>query len=158
MFLYEAFPPQMIKTGLTAKNKDGVFKEMADHFCLVKKCSGREEILETLWNRESRMSTGINKGIAVPHGITDAVDTIQGILGISEKGIDYDALDGKPVYLVFMLLTPKTLTDKYMQLLARLAELLENPDFFEDLSAQADPEKANSIIKQYEEKTFPGMP
>ena len=156
MFLYEVFPPELIKTGLTADNKDGVFQEMVDHFCLTGKAGTRDEILEVLWDRESKMSTGITNGVAIPHGITDSVDSVHGILGISKTGIDYDALDKKPVHLVFMLLAPKNLTERYMQLLAHLAELLENPDFIKDLAAQTDPESANQILNQYEKKSFPG--
>ena len=156
MFLYEVFPPKMIKTKLTADNKDGVFQEMVDHFCLTAKTGARDEILEVLWARESKMSTGIINGVAIPHGITDSVDSVHGILGISKNGIDYDALDKKPVHLVFMLLAPKALTERYMQLLAHLAELLENPDFIRDLAAQIDPESANQILNQYEKKSFPG--
>ena len=158
MFLYEVFPPEMIKIRLTAENKDDVFQEMVDHFCLTAKTGARDEILEVLRSRESKMSTGILSGVAIPHGITDSVDSVHGILGISKNGINYNSLDGKPVHLVFMLLAPKTLTERYMQLLAHLAELLENPGFIRDLANQTDAESANQILNQYEKKSIPGKP
>ena len=151
MFLYEAFPPELIKIGLEAEDKDEVFEELVDQFCQVKKINVREEILKALRERESKMSTGIQKGIALPHGNTNAIDKVYGILGISKKGIDYDALDGQPVYLLFTLLAPVVDSERHLRLLKRLAELLDNPQFYTDLLAQNDPQSANRIIKKYED-------
>ena len=151
MFLYEAFPPELIKIGLEAEDKDEVFEELINRFCQVRKSGAREDILTAIREREAKMSTGIQKGIAIPHGRTNAVESAQGVLGISRQGIDYDALDGQPVYLVFMLITPQIESEKHLRLLKRLAELLDNPEFFTDLMAQNDPNGANAIIKKYED-------
>ena len=151
MFLYEAFPPELIKIRLEAEDKDEVFEELVDQFCQVKKLNVREDVLEALRERESKMSTGIQKGIALPHGKTNAIEKVYGILGISRKGIDYDALDGQPVYLLFMLIAPPSDSEKHLRLLKRLAELLNNPQFYTELLVQNDPRNANGIIKKYED-------
>ena len=151
MFLYEIFPPELIKIGLDAKDKDEVFEELVDLFCRVKKVDAREEILEAIMARESKMSTGIRKGIAIPHGKTNAIDDVYGILGVSKKGIDYDALDGQPVYLLFTLIAPMADSEKHLQLLKRLAGLLDNPQFYTDLLAQNTPQGASGVIKKYED-------
>lgn len=151
MFLYEVFPPELIKIGLEAEDKDEVFEELVDHFCQVEKSNVREEILEAMREREAKMSTGIHKGIAIPHGKTNAIETLQGVLGISKKGIDYDALDGQPVYLLFMLMAPQKDSEKHLRLLKRLAGLLDNPQFYTDLVAQNDAQGANGVIKKYED-------
>ena len=151
MFLYEAFAPELIKIGLEAEDKDEVFEELVDQFCRIHKSDNREEILASLKERESKMSTGIHKGIAVPHGKTAGVEQGYGILGISKKGIDYDALDGQPVFLVFMILSPKMDTDMHLRIFRRLSVMLDNHQFFTELMAQNDPQSANRIIKKYEE-------
>jgi PTS system fructose-specific IIC component/PTS system nitrogen regulatory IIA component len=151
MFLYDVFPPELIKVGLEADDKEEAFEEMVDHFCHAVKINAREDILESLRLRESKMSTGIQKGIAIPHGKTNAVDTVYGILGISKKGIDYDALDGEPVYLLFMMLAPQKDTEQHLRLLKRLAELLDNPQFYTDLITQGNSQGAHGIIKKYED-------
>ena len=151
MFLYEAFPPELIKIGLEAEDKDEVFEELVDQFCQAKKLNVREDVLDALKERESKMSTGIQKGIALPHGKTNAIEKVYGILGISKKGIDYDALDGQPVYLLFMLVAPPSDSEKHLRLLKRLSELLFNPQFYTELLAQNDPRNANGIIKKYED-------
>ena len=150
MFLYEVFPPNLIKIDLEAEDKDEVFEEMVDLFCQGEKSSFREEILDAINEREAKMSTGIHKGIAVPHGKINSVDSIHGILGISRKGIDYDALDDQPVYILFMLLAPQKDSEMHLRLLKRLAGLLDNPQFYADLLAQKNSQGANEIIRKYE--------
>jgi PTS system fructose-specific IIC component/PTS system nitrogen regulatory IIA component len=151
MFLYDIFSPEFIKVGLEAEDKEEAFEELVNHFCQSAKSSAREEILNAVRERESKMSTGIQKGIAIPHGKTNAVDKVFGVLGISKKGIDYDALDGQPVYLVFMMLAPQSDTEKHLRLLKRVAELLDNPSFYTDLVAQNDAQGAYGVIKKYED-------
>ena len=151
MFLYEVFPPELIKIGLEAEDKDEAFEELVDLFCQARESDAREDILKALRERESKMSTGIQKGIALPHGKTNAIENVFGVLGISKRGVDYDALDGQPVCLLFMLLTPQTDSENYLRLLKRLAELLDNPQFYTDLLAQGDAHSANAIIKKYED-------
>jgi PTS system fructose-specific IIC component/PTS system nitrogen regulatory IIA component len=150
MVLSDIFSPQFIRIGLEAEDKDEVFEELADVFCQASKLDIREDVLEAIRERERKMSTGIQKGIAVPHGKTNAIDKVYGVLGISKRGIDYDSLDGEPVYLLFMVLTPLSSAEKHLRILKRLAEMLENPQFFTDLVSQSDPSQANAIIKKYE--------
>jgi PTS system fructose-specific IIC component/PTS system nitrogen regulatory IIA component len=151
MFLRDVFPPQFIKVNLEAEDKDEAFEEMVDHFCQAANSHAREEILESLKVRETKMSTGIQKGLAIPHGTTNAVDTVRGVLGISQDGIDYDALDGEPVYLLFMLIAPDKDSEKHLRILQRLAELLGNPQFSQDLQTQRDQQSAYKVICKYED-------
>jgi PTS system fructose-specific IIC component/PTS system nitrogen regulatory IIA component len=151
MFLYEVFRPELIKVNLEAVDKDEAFEELVDHFCQAERSDAREEILEALREREAKMSTGIHKGIGIPHGKTNAVENVYGVLGISRRGIDYDALDGEPVYLVFMILIPQKDTEKHLRILKRMAELLENPQFYIELVAQKDPQGVYNTIKKYED-------
>ncbi|MDR2500653.1 MAG: PTS sugar transporter subunit IIA [Treponema sp.] len=151
MFLQDVYKPEFIKVGLEAEDKDDVFEELADQFCQASKINAREEILAAIREREAKMSTGIRQGIAIPHGKTNAVDAVYGVLGVSKRGIDYDALDGKPVYLLFLILAPEKDTENYLRLLKRAAELLDNPLFYTDLVAQNSAQEAYNILKKYED-------
>ena len=151
MFLYETFPPERIIVELQAEDKDEVFEEMADKFCQTMGISGRESVLNALWERESKMSTGIQKGVAIPHGKVEGVKDLCGVLGISRNGIDYDALDGQPVYIVFMLVVPQTDSEDHLRILQRLAEMLHNHKFYTDLVAQNNPNNVSDIIRKYED-------
>jgi PTS system fructose-specific IIC component/PTS system nitrogen regulatory IIA component len=151
MFLHEVFPARCIKVDLEAEDKEEAFEEMVDQFCQATRNNAREEILKALREREAKMSTGIHKGIAVPHGKTNVVEDVFGFLGISRKGVDYDALDGEPVYLLFMIVAPPKDSEKHLRILKRLAELLENPQFYMDLLSQKDPQGAYNVICKYED-------
>ena len=155
MFLYEVFPPERIVMRLESENKDEVFEELVDQFCQMEQINGNVNILEALWERESKMSTGVIRGVAIPHAQTPAAVKISGILGISKRGIDYDALDGQPVHLVFMIFAPPSDTETYLGMLKRLAGLLENHQFIKELSSQNDPQGVSGIIKKYEDSFVP---
>jgi nitrogen PTS system EIIA component len=150
MIISELFNPEFIKIGMEAEDKDEAFEELVDAFCQASGLNIREEMLDSIREREQKMSTGVHKGIAIPHGKTGAVEKVYGILGISRQGIDYDALDGQPVYILFMLIIPQAETESHLRILKRLAELLEDPQFFTDLAAQNTPAAANDVIRKYE--------
>jgi len=151
MFLHEIFQPEFIKFEMGAGDKNKAFEELVDHLCNTEKIKARDEILAALREREAKMSTGIYKGIAVPHGKTAAVDKICGVLGVSKKGVEYDALDGEPVYLFFMIIAPQEDSEKHLRILKRLSQLLENPQFHLDLQSQKNSQGMFNVICKYEE-------
>jgi len=151
MLLSEVFLPEFIKADLEAGDKDEVFEELVDYFCTAKKLNERESILAALRERESKMSTGIQHGIAIPHGKTNAVDRMYGVLGVSKDGVEYDSLDGKPVHLVMMILAPPVEAEKHLHLLQRMAEVLRNPDFYNDVLAAGSAQAIYGVIKRYED-------
>ncbi|MDR1836931.1 MAG: PTS sugar transporter subunit IIA [Treponema sp.] len=151
MILQDVLLPEFIKVDMEAEDKDEAFEEMVAHYCQAGNSNAYDEILEAIVTREAKMSTGIRKGIAVPHGKTGAVDTMRGVLGISKKGIQYDSLDGEPVYILFMIISPMEDSEKYLRLLKHLAEMMEIPQFKTELQVQKDPQSAYKVIRKYEE-------
>jgi PTS system fructose-specific IIC component/PTS system nitrogen regulatory IIA component len=151
MFLKDVYRPEFIKVNLEAEDKDEVFEELVDHFCNAAGIKARQPILKAIQDREAKMSTGIKRGIAIPHGKTNAVDQVCGVLGISKKGIDYDALDGNPVHLFFLILAPEKDSETHLRLLKRLAALLDDPQFYTELALQSSAQDACEIIKKYED-------
>jgi PTS system fructose-specific IIC component/PTS system nitrogen regulatory IIA component len=151
MILQDVLLPEFIKVNMEAEDKDEAFEELVDYYCQADDSNARDEILDAIQTREAKMSTGIHKGIAVPHGKTAAVGTMRGVLGISQKGIPYDALDGEPVYLLFMIISPMEDSEKYLRLLKHLAELMEIPQFQIELQSQKDPQGAFKVIRKFEE-------
>jgi nitrogen PTS system EIIA component len=153
MILQEAFKPSTIKADLESESKDELFEELVDllaNSCPPRQNFPRQEVLEALYSREAKMSTGICKGIALPHATVPGLDSLKGAIGISRKGIDYDALDGHPVYLVFLLLTPPDDAESHLHALQRLAALIEDKAVVQKLSSATTPEAAFSIIKEFE--------
>ena len=158
MKLQDILLPEFIKVDMEAEEKDKAFEELVTWYCQADKSKAYGAILEAIQVREAKMSTGIHKGIAIPHGKTSAVNTMRGVLGISRKGIQYDSLDGEPVYLIFMIISPLEDSEKYLRLLKHLAELMEISEFQIELQAQKDPQSAFKVIRKYEEMLSVSLP
>jgi len=150
MILQNLFKPEFIKIDIEAVEKDEAFKELVDFYCKTSRSGAYKEILNAIVSREEKMSTGIHKGVAVPHGKTDKVKEIQALVGISQKGINYDALDGEPVYILFMLITPLEDSDNYLRILKNIADLVENPQFQNEMRSQKDIQSVYKVICKYE--------
>ena len=151
MLLQEIFSASRIKIDLEAEDKDELFEELVDALLLGYNIRGREEVLAAIQEREAKMSTGIKSGIALPHGKTDAVEGICGILGISREGVDYDSLDGEPVHLVILLVSSQKDSELHLRTLKKIAGVLENQDFFLQIVKADSPEKAHAILKHFED-------
>ena len=150
MLLQDILLPDFIKVNIEAEDKDKAFEELVSYFCKAEKSKSYNEILDAIVTREAKMSTGIHRGIAVPHGKTTAVKKLRGVLGISQKGVQYDALDGEPVYLLFMIISPMEDTGEHLRLLKHLSSLIEIPQFKTELQAQKDAQSAFEVIQKFE--------
>ena len=96
MNLQQVFPPESILLNLESSEKEELFEEMLQNICSRLPDVDRDEARASLLAREAKMSTGILPGVAVPHGSIDTVKGVAGAIGISRRGIDYDAIDKKP--------------------------------------------------------------
>ena len=153
MILQKVFLPSTIKTGLESDSKDELFEELVDVLAKAYPAQSsfpRQQIIDSLAKREAKMSTGISKGIALPHATVEGLDTLRGVLGISSRGVDYDALDGYPVFLVFLLLTPPNDAELHLQALQRIASLINDHDVTSRLAASASSAAAFTVIKDFE--------
>jgi PTS system fructose-specific IIC component/PTS system nitrogen regulatory IIA component len=152
MLLQQVFTPGRIKVGLESEEKDELFEELVDLVArLDTKAFPRAAVLAAIHEREAKMSTGIKKGIALPHGKAEGVDSLIGAIGISRKGIDYSSLDGEPVYLVFLLVSAPGEAELHLQALKRLARLLDDPEFYTELMEADSPEQVFQTIKSFED-------
>ena len=104
MRISELLKPSLIKVDLKSDDKDELFEEMVQMFVNHDLLADRDVALEAIRGREAKMSTGIGKGLALPHGRVKELNGLLMALGISRQGIEYDALDGQPVHVVIMVL------------------------------------------------------
>ena len=129
MIFADVFSPKSVIVDLESEEKDELFEELLESIRLAHPEIDREEALRALNEREAQMSTGIMHGIAVPHGRCASVKGCVGAVGISRTGIDYDALDGAPVNLVFMLLCGANDDELHLEILKELSQVLRDPSF-----------------------------
>lgn len=106
MVLGSIFSPSLIKVDLESEDKNEVFEELVEVFVANNPHVSRLDLLDAIRAREDKQSTGIMRGIAIPHGQLDSISSVKGVIGISRNGIEYDSLDREPVHLVFMLFHP----------------------------------------------------
>jgi mannitol/fructose-specific phosphotransferase system IIA component (Ntr-type) len=107
----------------------------------------REAITAVVKKRESSMSTGIGFGIGIPHASTDLIEEVVGAFGRSKKGINFEALDNKPVTLVMLFLVPQGQFQKHLHTLAKIAKLLHQKEFRQALEEAPDAKAMFEIIK-----------
>jgi mannitol/fructose-specific phosphotransferase system IIA component (Ntr-type) len=135
MDLNDFFGPKPIVIDLHAKNRWEAIDELINHLMANHKIKPehRDAIAESVRKRESSMSTGIGFGIGLPHASTDLICEVVGAVGRSRKGVQFDAVDGKPVNLVMLFLVPQGQFQKHLHTLANLAKLLHSDDFRDGL-------------------------
>lgn len=152
MLLQNVFTLGCTAVNLESDDKDEVFEELVDLWAHSRsKPIDRKSVLAAIWDREAKMSTGIKRGIAIPHGKADCIESISGVLGISRKGVDYDALDGEPVHLFFLLLSASKDSEQHLRILKKLARLLDEPAFIEELGKAETADVAHRTLKKYED-------
>lgn len=123
--LVQYFDERLFIPKMAAKSKEKCLEELIDRFVEIKLIKKREIVLKMLQERESLGSTGIGKGVAIPHGRSTAASDVMVAFGKSVEGIDFDSMDGKPVHLIFMVLAPpQEENNRYLPLLGKLVEIL----------------------------------
>ena len=130
MRLSELIQHSSIKVGLEATSKWEAIEELVDHLVSSRelRLSDRHEAIEALFGRERSLSTGLEHGLAVPHGRTTCVNEIIAALGTSREGIPFESLDGKPAHCVVLLVLPKGSFQGYVHTLSGIASLGANAD------------------------------
>jgi PTS system nitrogen regulatory IIA component len=151
LLLQELFAPGRIKCHLEAEDKAEAFEELVDLLVTHYDLRCRDDILDAISRREAKMSTGIKRGVAIPHAKTTFTTGVLGVLGISDRGIDYESLDGEPVRMLFLLVSSEEDASTHLAVLKKIALLVENPDFYRDACAAGTPEEVHAILRRYEE-------
>ncbi|GLK54201.1 PTS system nitrogen regulatory IIA component [Methylopila capsulata] len=106
------------------------------------------DVFETLLQRERLGSTGVGAGIAIPHGKLPKFDRLFGLFARLDRPIDFDALDGEPVDLAFLLLAPETAGADHLKALARVARVLRDPATAQKLRASRDATALHAVLTQ----------
>jgi PTS system nitrogen regulatory IIA component len=130
---------------LSATDKKGVLEELTGP---VAEESGvdQEQMVRVLLERERLGSTGIGEGIAIPHGKLKSLDTLLVGFGRSLKGVDFEAIDGKPAHLFFLLMAPENSSGTHLRMLARISRLLKDGTFRQRLMTAADRRGLYTVI------------
>jgi fructose-specific phosphotransferase system IIA component len=149
MKVFELLKEEFILTEFKSTEKEDAINELIDLYKNDDKVTDIEQVRKSVLDREKIMSTGVGKGFAIPHGKTNAVKDILAAFGKSDEPIDYEALDGKPVNLIFLLVGKDNLVSSHIKLLSRISRLMNKDDFRQRLM---EAKSAQEIQKVFEEE------
>jgi len=129
MSLIDMVEEKIVKIPLVSKDKPDVLRELVRILKDADEIDDFETVLKAVQEREDKQSTGLEKGIAVPHAKTLAVSRLKLAIGIAPEGIDFDSLDGESSKLIFLLLAPPSQSGPHVQALAEIAKLASSMSF-----------------------------
>lgn len=146
MKLSEFVQPDLIKVGLEAKDKWEAITQLIDLMIEAKrvKPEHRGKLIDVVFDRERSMSTGMERGIAIPHANSPLINDVVGAIGISKTGIPFESLDGQPSDLIVLLVIPKDKFQKHVRTLAGIARLFNHDQM---TSALRNAETAEEVMK-----------
>ena len=117
-----------ILPGLKADTKRGVIEEMVTRMAAAGRFTDRTAVVQALLAREEKMSTGMQNGVAIPHGKTDAVTQLVAAVAIHRAGVNFAAMDGKPSHIFVITLSPENRTGPHIQFLAEISKVLSRSE------------------------------
>ena len=127
MNLNQVLTPETVVLRLKSTTKIAVIEEMMDALVAAGRIKDRPAALQAIIERERKMSTGMQNGIAIPHGKSNAVDNLVVLVGLKPEGVDFESLDGQPARIFVMTLSPENRTGPHIQFLAEVSRQLSDP-------------------------------
>ena len=147
MDLADLIAPEAVYPALKAKTKKQALQELAQRAAKLTGLDARD-ILDTLLQRERLGSTGVGRGIAIPHGRMPALRNIVTVFARLDEAIDFEALDDEPVDLIFLLLAPEHAGADHLKALARISRVLREPASIDRLRASRDRATIYSVLTE----------
>jgi fructose-specific phosphotransferase system IIA component len=148
MAILDLIAPNVVKVPLASKTKTEVIRELIDVLDKAGKLSEAESVFKAVIARENMGSTGLEKGIAVPHAKTDKVKNITLAIGITPDGVDFDSLDGEPSKLFFLLLAQPSQSGPHIEALAEIARITRSQSFCRLLVNAKTSEEVVELFKE----------
>ena len=139
-----------VKVPLEGKDKKSVIIELVDLLDANGLLLDKDTVLEAVMAREQTRSTGIGSRIAIPHGKCDAVKELVMSIGIASEAIDFESVDGKPVTIIILLVSPADQTGPHIQALAKISRLMLDEEFKQGLEKATSAEQVYALLSNKE--------
>jgi fructose-specific phosphotransferase system IIA component len=148
MALVDLITPEVVKVPLVAVDKYGVIDELIQVLENAGKIGDKARVVDAIYKREALGSTGLEFGIAVPHAKTEEVKEITVAIGIAPQGIEFDAIDGKPSKLFFLILAAPDQSGPHIEALAEIAKLSRSKAFLEALIHASSAQEVVDLFRE----------
>jgi len=152
MILTQILQPDCIKVPVESRDKEAVISELVDLLAAKGLLLDRDSVLEAVLTRERTQSTGTGAGIAIPHGKCNAVKELVIAIGIAHEPIEYNSIDGKPVTILILLVSPADQTGPHIQALATISRLMLNEEFRQKLEKVTSADEVYALLNDQENK------
>lgn len=156
MKVSEILEERFVRNNLPGSTKDEIINAMVDLASQSRNVLDKEKVRQAIFEREKIMSTGVGNGFAIPHGKTDAVSDIIAAFAVTEKPVDFQALDDQPVRLVFLLVGKDSLVGPHIKLLSRISRLMNKEEFRKRILDCKTSNEILTLFKQEESLYFEG--
>lgn len=140
----------LINFSLKGKSKDEIIQELVDLASKSKLVKERDELYQAVVEREKLVTTGVGYGVAFPHAKTKAVKGILIAFGRSSAGVDFEAMDKKPVHLFFLIAAPEDAIGAHLNVMARLSYIMKSEKVRDKLMQTQSPKELLEIIDSVE--------
>jgi fructose-specific phosphotransferase system IIA component len=154
MKVVDLLKKEFVIADLKETKKESVINELLDLFKGDPRILDIEKVREAVLEREKIMSTGVGKGFAIPHGKTNAVTDMLAAFGKTNKAIEYQSLDNKPVNLIFLLVGKDNLVSTHIKLLSRISRMMNKDEFRSKLIEAKSVDEILELFKKEEENYF----
>lgn len=148
MLLSDILTTVRVRVPLQGTTKDEVLRELVDTLEQAGDLNDAEAALKVVQEREQVLSTGIGFGVALPHGKTDACPELAIAAGVAPNGVEFNALDGEPVQLIFMLVGPESQAGAHIKALSAISRLVRQPELRQRLMEAPDADTFLDTLRQ----------
>ncbi|HSH46485.1 MAG TPA: PTS sugar transporter subunit IIA [Longimicrobiales bacterium] len=148
VLLSDLLSPDQVKVPLVATEKDDVLRELVDTLVAARCADDADEVLAAVRERESVLSTGIGNGIAIPHAKSNACDRLTLVAGSTREPIEFEALDGEPVQLLFLLVGPERAAGDHIKALGEVSRLVRKPELRQRLVDARDSQEFLQVLRE----------
>jgi len=152
MRLTELLEPNCIKVPLSSMDKQAAIYELIDVLVDADRITDRDKVRDAVWQRESTRTTGIGHGLAIPHGKCDCCDKLVMAIGRPSEPIDFQSIDGRPVSLIILLISPADQTGPHIQALATVSRLMTLESFRHAIREADSAEQVYELIAEQEKQ------
>ncbi len=156
MLLGELLHRSVITTELQSTDRFAAIRELVDLLVAGGDLPEdlRDHAIDIVTARENSMSTGMEEGVALPHGSSEQIPLAMGALGISKQGVDFDCLDCQPARIVVLLLGPRDEFHTHVRTLAGVSHLLNDAEFRDKIQSATKPEDVLRVVRTEERSSF----
>ena len=150
MILTDILHPQCIQVPLVCKDKQDAIFQLIDTLAQVHHLTDAQQLKDAVWEREVTRTTGMGFGIAIPHGKTSSCDQVIMGMGIPSEPLDFKSVDGKPVNLILLLISPANQTKEHIEVLSAVSRMLVIEDIREAFFRAQTPAEVYDLLQKHQ--------